>query len=344
MTLFIQNSLGGNILDKLYSIDNELKHTLWGDIAKGIAIILVVMGHSFHTESGICKAIFLFHMPVFFFLAGYFMNFEKYKDNFGLLLKNMFKRIILPSIFIFLLFYDVYTKDGFLSMLYAIGKPIPEFGITIVGQMWFLYCLISVKVLLWCYLKLIEKFKINIIIGLIAASLIAYIGVKIGHIIFLPWSMDIALVVTYLAYIGYLCKEYNLFQKTKLCLILLPISLILGYIDYKYFGLSLNERYYSNSPLIAINISAFLSFSTVFISLFIEKVKILNKFLAYLGLNSLVIMIFHTIFYSPYNFMVWTMLRLLACIIMIEILALIPPLKNIYHIKSIKDVVNMKEV
>lgn len=43
----------------------------WIDIAKGIAIILVIVGHTVPNPSPLRHAIFSFHMPVFFILAGY---------------------------------------------------------------------------------------------------------------------------------------------------------------------------------------------------------------------------------------------------------------------------------
>lgn len=47
------------------------------DIAKGIGIILVVWGHQF-ANCPILNWICLFHMPLFFFLGGCFINDEKY--------------------------------------------------------------------------------------------------------------------------------------------------------------------------------------------------------------------------------------------------------------------------
>lgn len=43
----------------------------WIDIAMGIAIILVIVGHTVPNPSPLRHAIFSFHMPVFFILAGY---------------------------------------------------------------------------------------------------------------------------------------------------------------------------------------------------------------------------------------------------------------------------------
>ena len=41
------------------------------DIAKGIAIILMCIGHSYCPEQ-LCTFIYLFHMPFFFMISGWF--------------------------------------------------------------------------------------------------------------------------------------------------------------------------------------------------------------------------------------------------------------------------------
>ena len=49
---------------------NRYEHV---DIARGIAILLVVMGHSCSSTSGDLNRMILgFHMPLFFFLSGLF--------------------------------------------------------------------------------------------------------------------------------------------------------------------------------------------------------------------------------------------------------------------------------
>ena len=41
------------------------------DVARGIAILLVILGHSFYSiEDPLNKIILSFHMPLFFFLSG----------------------------------------------------------------------------------------------------------------------------------------------------------------------------------------------------------------------------------------------------------------------------------
>ena len=67
------------------------------DIARGIGILLVVMGHNdFAVVSPfLYKLIYSFHMPLFFFLSGYFLNsatgfWPFVKKRFNALLKPFF--------------------------------------------------------------------------------------------------------------------------------------------------------------------------------------------------------------------------------------------------------------
>lgn len=50
------------------------------DISKGIAIILMVIGHSSYPTE-LYKIIYSFHMPLFYLLSGYFMNKNSLTDT-----------------------------------------------------------------------------------------------------------------------------------------------------------------------------------------------------------------------------------------------------------------------
>lgn len=44
------------------------------DIAKGIGILLMVIGHCYHTENIVLKTIYSFHMPLFFIVSGMLLS------------------------------------------------------------------------------------------------------------------------------------------------------------------------------------------------------------------------------------------------------------------------------
>lgn len=53
----------------------------WIDFAKGVAIILVVIGHVIPESINLFGFIYAFHMPFFFIMAGYLLNTEKWRGG-----------------------------------------------------------------------------------------------------------------------------------------------------------------------------------------------------------------------------------------------------------------------
>lgn len=88
------------------------------DMAKGILIILVVMGHSIQYSFGsswlmserffddtVFKAIYSFHMPLFMMISGY-LFFNSNKKAFTTLMISKFKAIGIPMLS-FVLLYNI---------------------------------------------------------------------------------------------------------------------------------------------------------------------------------------------------------------------------------------------
>ena len=81
------------------------------DIAKGIGILLVVMGHNdFALVSPFAyKLIYSFHMPLFFFLSGYFLNTT---IGFWSFFQKRFNSLLKPYLFTLFLIYFVSVSFG----------------------------------------------------------------------------------------------------------------------------------------------------------------------------------------------------------------------------------------
>lgn len=62
------------------------------DVAKGLTIILMLVGHCDSISHGLFKLIFSFHMPLFFILSGYFFK----QKNTRQLAKNDFRKLVVP--------------------------------------------------------------------------------------------------------------------------------------------------------------------------------------------------------------------------------------------------------
>jgi len=77
------------------------------DTAKGILIILMVLGHS-GCPGYIADVIYLFHMPCFFLISGMCLS-DKYADNKLLFIRRKIKTLYFPFVkwsFLFLIFHN----------------------------------------------------------------------------------------------------------------------------------------------------------------------------------------------------------------------------------------------
>lgn len=91
-----------NITSIKASSPNRIEHF---DILKGIAIFLVVLGHCLQTftpdwqNNNIALAIYMFHMPLFIFISGYFFYPSVKKLSLKDFIIKKFIHLYLPSLF-----------------------------------------------------------------------------------------------------------------------------------------------------------------------------------------------------------------------------------------------------
>ena len=71
----------------------ENKRLQYIDIAKGIAMICIILGHM--GNANINRIVFTFHVPIFFFITGYFIS-DKCEVN--IFVRNKVRTLIIPYI------------------------------------------------------------------------------------------------------------------------------------------------------------------------------------------------------------------------------------------------------
>lgn len=89
-------------------------------ICKGIAIILMVMGHA-EPPTLISNFIYIFHMPLFFITAGYFFS-RKYLDDPWSFCVKRFKGLYVPFLkwsLVFLVLHNLWFDLGILNEQYG---------------------------------------------------------------------------------------------------------------------------------------------------------------------------------------------------------------------------------
>jgi len=132
------------------------------DIARGIGILLVVLGHNDFEAISVFvhQVIYSFHIPLFFFLSGYFINtsnsfFDFFKKRFNSLLKPYFFTIFL------IYFTSVsFEKMGFNMAITRIVKSLYGTGHYIDWvQLWFLPELFVVSLYAFLFITLLSKLQ-----------------------------------------------------------------------------------------------------------------------------------------------------------------------------------------
>ena len=208
---------------------NEAKQKeriIWIDIAKGLGMILVVIGHS-RPPQLIFEAISSFHMPLFFFLSGLVY---RVTPTIVSIKKRVFKditKLVLPYIItvcfigVFLLIINLQGRNGFYESLYDLGKS-ALFGsgsnyyeIKMIGEIWFLLAMFWTRRFM-DGLFLIQNNILRLIFLAIGAAFSIFLASKE---IWLATNFDIALVSVLFMYCGYLFQKAIKNRKETLFLV-----------------------------------------------------------------------------------------------------------------------------
>jgi len=285
------------------------------DVAKGIGIILVVLGHNwiiFHEYPEAMRVIFSFHLPLFFFISGIF-----FKDvpNFKPLLQIKFDGLLKPY-FVVLLSLGLaksLLQGGsfwqlFAGTLYAAGSTIAWL------PMWFLPHLFAINLFVWFLLKGMgqrrQDWRIN--------SGIIFIMLVLGTVIFdhfsnrppsffhatepqtfkpeglpsLPFSLDVLLVTSAFFFTGYCISDRVKNYRFNLALTLIAAILFTALHVFFNVSMDINQRIYGNLWISTVQAATGI-YLTLALSERISHFEKIEKMFAFIGQGSLFILIFH---------------------------------------------------
>ena len=283
------------------------------DIAKGIAILAIVLGHL-----GIYDAlgnevlepwVFAFHVPIFFVIAGYFESNKRPFKDFAI---QKARRLLLPyvatSAFIILLvallllfkgdawpsrFTDMQTL--LLAVFYGTGSWFVHtfWQATPIGAIWFLPALFFASILQ----RLALKFKHGWLFNLLWAFL-----ALISHKYFwLPFSLQSAALGALFMSFGHWLRKRDFLnfvnEYKRLSLLIFLVCLVI-YILAGLFNLriSVSSLITATFPPLAIFIACVSSVFYLFLSIYLDKhASVPAKFFAFYGKNSLVVLCVHLV-------------------------------------------------
>lgn len=294
------------------------KRIQWLDILRGLATVLVVIGHS---EVGtFSKYIYWFHMPLFFVLSGLLFKSVKNTAEVKLFIKERTYRLLIPYfsylIFVFVFFqlpilffqgFDfLHICTHFLIVLFIGGRTAGG----LFGVYWFFTCLLMTQIIFAVIQINIKSIKCQLLI-IFALYLLAHIEanyIKAGFMsIPIPWNVDVSMFALLFYAFGFYAKDLLDSKKSKLIKILsisikmntvFVIAIILscifiilnasGIIDY---SLDLKHVMY-NAVLMDLIIPIILILSTVFI-IQLNLPGSVKNVLTSIGTNSLPIIFLH---------------------------------------------------
>lgn len=249
------------------------------DNLKGLAIILIVLGHMCLFPV-LKSVIYIIHLPIFFFVAGYFSKIGLDEPI------KAFKRLLVPFIVFCIIYelFDIFVMGGTLNKKMFIN---PGYAL------WFLISLFTMKMLL----PILDKLRYPILTAFILALLIGFIDVDLLGIsrtfVFLP----IFLVGFYY---NDLSEKINFKIENNLVLVLLLILTLVSCVIVAYnvpFDMVLLKAPYKNYNILNILIRA------VILILGGVNVLILNKLmtnseniLTKFGRNSMSVYVLHVYF------------------------------------------------
>jgi fucose 4-O-acetylase-like acetyltransferase len=245
------------------------------DLAKGIGILLVIMGHSLFP---LHIAIDIFHMPLFFLISGITFRFAKNQDV-ALFLQSKVDRILIP-----LLFFSLASGVFELILPVTFSGPFN-------GSLWFLQVIFT-SILVYFLINYLTSKTIIINSIILFFSIISYLFAYYNIKLF--FELDLVLMSTVFFHVGYIIKEYyKSASKIRLIVLFFVFSCLFGFgllltIAKGADGVFLFRLYKYSYPLFFIT-----SLSGIFVVLTLAKIFQRVLIFNCLGRNSLVILCVH---------------------------------------------------
>jgi len=267
------------------------------DIAKGVAIIAMVLSHTYRGYD-LRVVIYAFLMPLFFFISGLFFRPDKY-NSFGIFIKNKARTLLLPFIcfyaisYVYWFFIERHIRQNSISVnplnpiIGLIYGTDYKYYMLPNGALWFLTCLFTTETLLFLIIKTIRK-DVLIFITVLFIGISGYL-ISTFDVPKLPLSFNSSLIALFFTYSGYVLKnKISILEKAnRLLLIFIGIMLlsIMYFISLKNGMINMDYCKYFNPYMFML--AAFLG---IFGILAICKTLNTNFLLQYFGINSIIIL------------------------------------------------------
>jgi peptidoglycan/LPS O-acetylase OafA/YrhL len=300
---------------KRHQNENLLLDRNQTDQLKGIAIILIIIGHfAWHAIDNMYKLSLFVHwgyicVGIFLMLSAFGLHRSSIKHGFKNFFRKRIKRVYLPYLTItvvwffidFCLLNRAYKFTDYLLM--ALG--INDFGnATIDGNLWYITYLLFWYLLFFIIFKFFYKLNDNmkVIFCFLSSFFVLYVGSR--YILPNTWGInafDFPIGVLISIYFDKITEYLKKLKKSQL--ISFVILFALGYLINKYFKAKITSvflQYLFNSAS-----SVFLELSIALIVYIIYINRVYSKFLIFAGSISYELYLLHGPLMYRYDFIIW---------------------------------------
>lgn len=289
------------------------RHNSQISIAKAIGIILMVAGHSGCPEY-VHDFIYLFHMPLFFFLSAYFFRDEKVTVHCGQFVMRKFKNLYWPYIkwsFVFLLLHNVFYIIGFYdssltwqNILVNAKRSVLGMwqGEKILGAYWFLISLFWESMLFAAIIWMKHKVRSNYF------DIIAVVGLFfVGYYSSVDLLINREMVLLPVFYMGYLTarRQVDLSATRRLVLVAALLSLPILAMMAAYTKIEVGQSVFGN-PAIFLTGSFMGVYLVMIISAKLDH-TLMGKWLDLVGGATMSVLTFH---FLSFKILTWLLVFL----------------------------------
>lgn len=225
---------------------NQKKREHYIDIGKGVAMILVILGHCALTPNTLKWWLYSFHMPLFFVLSGLVFNPHKY-EKFTAFLKARLKSLIVPyfmlSFFLWVWKDIIRHKTTFLTRQNTLDDFIGIFlghrGTDYYFSMWFLTATFVAEMILYFVSKLTKDKIWALLLSSVGFSVLSWFileNIDVGFYL----SLDLVPIAVSFIAIGYILRLKK--EKTEILFhpLFFPfavvVNVITAYLNHKICG------------------------------------------------------------------------------------------------------------
>ena len=275
----------------------------WIDVTKGIAIYLVILGHSL-IGLKVNDYIFAFHMPLFFIASGLLFREKSIKKTIAGNIKNLLVPYYITSVCVILgravsAYLQGWTVQNIRNLClntmigavfgYGVDGSKWFFTVWMIGAIWFLWAFFWSDIIIHVVFRYTKNWqewqRAFLIIGISAVSYI------VGQYIWIPTNLDVGGFAILFVYIGYLLQKIRIWEQGKLPWICWILCVIVWVYASHTGGINMVIRAVPNFVVLFGAVAG--SVMTMKLAIQLDKIPGISRCLSWFGKNSMKILCVH---------------------------------------------------